>query len=54
VWAAELPLAPLGEGLFRAGADERSPERLRFDTIIGGAALRAVYSGCPLYRAFTP
>jgi CubicO group peptidase (beta-lactamase class C family) len=54
VWAAELPLVPLADGLFRVGADERSPERLAFDTVIGGVAVRAVYSGCALYRTFTP
>jgi CubicO group peptidase (beta-lactamase class C family) len=54
VWAAELPLTPLGDGLFRVGADERSPERLRFDCVIDGVAVRAAYSGCALYRTFTP
>jgi hypothetical protein len=52
--AAEQPLIPLGGGLFRVGADERSPERLAFDTIIADAAIRATYSRCPLYRTFTP
>jgi hypothetical protein len=54
VWAADLPLTPLGDGLFRVGADERSPERLRLDCMIGGVAVRATYSGCALYRTFTP
>lgn len=48
------PLVPRADGSFRVGADERSPERLGFDTVIGGTATRATYSGCPLYRTFTP
>lgn len=47
-------LVPLPDGTFRVGEDERSPERLRFDVVIDGAAIRADYSGCPLYRTFTP
>jgi hypothetical protein len=47
-------LVPLPGGAFRVGADERSPERLRFDVLIDGTATRADYSGCPLYRTFTP
>ncbi len=47
-------LVPLGDGLFRVGADERSPERLRFDTVLDGRALRANLSGCDYYRTFTP
>ena len=47
------PLAPLGDGEFRVGEDEWSPERLRFDTVIDGVAQRARHSGTPYYRAFT-
>jgi hypothetical protein len=50
----EEPLAPLGDGLFRPGDDPRSPERLRFDAIVDGRALRANYSGCDLARALAP
>jgi CubicO group peptidase (beta-lactamase class C family) len=50
----EEPLVELSDGRFRIGADERSPERLEFDAIVNGEALRAVRSGCPYYRAFTP
>jgi hypothetical protein len=49
----EQPLTPLGPGSFRIG-EERSPERLRFDAIAGGQALRANRSGCDYYRFFTP
>jgi CubicO group peptidase (beta-lactamase class C family) len=50
----ETPLAPLGDGVFRPGDDPRSPERVRFDTILDGQALRAFFSTCPFYRTFTP
>jgi hypothetical protein len=46
-------LHSLGDGLFRIGEDHRSPETLRFDTVVEGRALRADYSGCPYYRTFT-
>jgi CubicO group peptidase (beta-lactamase class C family) len=51
-WASES-LEPLEDGAFRIGEDKRSPETLRFDAVLGGRALRAHYSGCPYYRAFT-
>jgi D-alanyl-D-alanine carboxypeptidase len=50
----EEVLAPLDEGLFRVGADARSPERLQFDTVLDGRAVRASLSGCDYYRTFTP
>ena len=48
------PLVPLGEGLFRIGEDPTSPETVRFDSVASGTALRAIYSGCPYYRTYTP
>ncbi len=47
-------LTPLGDDTFRIGEDPRSPETLRFDSVASGKALRAVYSGCPYYRTYTP
>ena len=47
-------LTPLDDGMFRVGEDPRSPETLSFDSIASGKALRAIYSGCPYYRTFTP
>jgi CubicO group peptidase (beta-lactamase class C family) len=47
-------LTPLGGGAFRVGADERSPERMRFDTIVEGRAVCAYLSGGAYYRTFTP
>ncbi len=49
----EQPLVELGDGVFRVGMDERSPERIRFDTLINGQAVRATLSCCPYYRTFT-
>src|SRR6266508_1958565 len=36
------------------GAEEWSPRRIRFDTVIEGMATRAVLDGAPYYRTFTP
>ena len=47
-----LPLAPLGDPVFRVGEPPWSPERLRFDTHRDGRAQRATLSGMPYYRAF--
>jgi len=50
----EEPLVPLGSGVFRVGEDDRSPERIRFDTILNGRALHANLSCGDCYRTFTP
>ena len=47
-------LTPLGDGEFRVGEDPHSPETLRFDSEASGRTLRAIYSGCPYYRTYTP
>ncbi len=47
-------LTPLGSGCFRVGEDDYIPERLAFDQVVEGQALRATRSGCPYYRFFTP
>lgn len=46
----EEPLVSLGGDLFRVGADARSPERIRFDTMVDGKALRANLSCGHYYR----
>jgi len=46
----ESPLSPLDDGSFRFGEAEYSPERLRFDCILAGKALRADLSGAEYYR----
>ncbi|MDQ3693871.1 MAG: serine hydrolase [Chloroflexota bacterium] len=50
----EQPLVPLGDGSFRAGADESCPERVRFDVVVDGKALRAALSDGFYERDFTP
>jgi hypothetical protein len=50
----ETLLTELEPGVFRVGAAAYSPERLRFDTIVDGQALRARLSTCDYYRFFTP
>ena len=49
----ELELVPLPDGRFRVGAAEWLPDRVSFDTVIDGRAVRAVYDGAPFYRTFT-
>ncbi|UCE91315.1 MAG: beta-lactamase family protein [Methanobacteriota archaeon] len=50
----EEPLTPLSDGSFRIGVDPRSPERIRFDRMIGGKAFVAYVSGGYYQRTFTP
>lgn len=46
----EQPLVPMARGWYRVGADRLGPERLRFDTVIDGRAIRAWLSGWDYYR----
>ncbi len=48
------PVTPLSDGLFRVGAEEWSPERLRFGPIVRGQATRMTFSGVEFHRTFTP
>ena len=48
------PLIELEPRLFRLGEKPWTPERLRFDTLVDGVCWRAILSGTPYYRAFTP
>jgi hypothetical protein len=48
------PLTPLGDGLFRVGAEEWSPERLGFGPVVNGRAMRMKASGVEFYRTSTP
>lgn len=50
----EEPLVPLDDGSFRVGQDERSPERMLFDTVVRGHAQRVVFSTGAFYRVETP
>jgi CubicO group peptidase (beta-lactamase class C family) len=52
--AEGTPLNPLGDGVFRAGAEEWSPERISFGPVVNGRATRMKFSGVEFYRTFTP
>jgi CubicO group peptidase (beta-lactamase class C family) len=48
------PLTSLGNGYFRVGVDDWSPERVSFGPIINGRCTRIKVSGVEFYRTFTP
>jgi hypothetical protein len=48
----ELPLVPLPEGGFRVGREPWRPERIGFDRIVDGIAIRAVFDRGCWYRSF--
>ena len=48
-WGAAWTLHPQADGSFRV-ADDWSPERMRFDAVVDGAALRVDYAGEAYYR----
>jgi CubicO group peptidase (beta-lactamase class C family) len=50
-WGDVKPLTRLGDAEFRVGEEEWSPERLRFDAVADGKALRANLSGENYYRS---
>ena len=50
----DQPLVPMARGWYRLGADRLGPERLRFDLVIDGRAVRAWLSGWPFYRVEDP
>lgn len=50
---AGAPLVPLGGGLFRIGEEEHQPDRLRFDEVVNGHALRVYLSGIEFRRVET-
>jgi hypothetical protein len=50
----DLELVPLGDGPFRVGQEEWRPDRVRFDTVVEGMALRAILNEAAWYRSFTP
>jgi CubicO group peptidase (beta-lactamase class C family) len=47
---AGAPLVPLGNGLFRIGDEEHEPDRIRFEEVVNGKALRADLSGIEFRR----
>jgi hypothetical protein len=46
-------LTPLGNGLWRFGDEEWSPERVRFDSVVNGRPMRLTFSGIPFERRFS-
>jgi D-alanyl-D-alanine carboxypeptidase len=48
------PLTAIGDGAFRAGAEEWSPERLSFGPVVNGRATRMKVSGVEFHRTSTP
>ena len=53
LWLGGDPLVPLGEGLFRLGEEEHGPNRVRFEDVVNGRALRATLSGTEFRRIET-
>lgn len=51
--SADTPLVPLGDGLYRVGADPALPERIRFAPPVDGSSPWAERDGCRYSRAFT-
>jgi CubicO group peptidase (beta-lactamase class C family) len=49
--SSEAPLTALDDGEWRVG-EEHSPDRVRFDTVVNGAAQRAVVNALPFARSF--
>lgn len=47
------PLVPRGDGTFGIG-DPEAPDRVGFESVVGGRAMRMNYSGIVFRRAFTP
>jgi len=47
-------LTPIGNNLFRVGADKRSPERICFSAFVDGEPQIAHFSGCEFARSFIP
>jgi CubicO group peptidase (beta-lactamase class C family) len=50
----DSPLAPLEPGVFRPADDPSDADRVTFDTIVDGQAMRMNYSGIEFFRMFTP
>lgn len=50
----EQPILQIETGVFRPPGETSGAERITFDTIVDGKALRMTYSGIDFYRTFTP
>lgn len=51
--ADDQELVPIGDGLFRIGADDDAPETLRFGPVVDGGSVWADRDGCRYSRSFT-
>lgn len=47
-------IVPLEANLFRPDGEESTPERIRFEEVINGRAMRMNFSGIIFHRVFTP
>jgi hypothetical protein len=47
------PLVPRADGAFGIG-DPEAPDRVSFESVVGGRAMRMNYSGIIFRRMFTP
>ncbi|MCI0157130.1 beta-lactamase family protein [Leifsonia shinshuensis] len=52
--ADDQPLIPLGDGVFRIGADPAVPETLRLGPVVDGGCVWIDRDGCRYSRSFTP
>ena len=50
----EQPLYASGPDTFRTAAEGPSPERIKFEEVSGGRAMRMNFSTVPFFRTFTP
>ena len=50
---SESLLVPMPDGSFRVGKDTKVPDRIRFDWVLDGKALRAEMNGAAYFRSFT-
>ncbi|HEV2883689.1 MAG TPA: serine hydrolase, partial [Pyrinomonadaceae bacterium] len=48
------PLTQISPGVFRPDGDSNTPERISFDTMLNGKAVRMNFSGIDYFRQFTP
>jgi len=50
----EQPLTQIEPGVFRPDGETNAAERITFDNVVNGKAMRVNYSGIEFYRTFTP
>jgi hypothetical protein len=50
----DQPLAPIEANVFRPADDPSDADRVTFDMLANGQAMRMTYSGIEFFRMFTP